>query len=52
LLEACGIDTALPGGKPDPGVITTADAGNAIDGFIKAIARHRHFERETDPPRV
>jgi catalase len=52
LLEACGIDTALLGGKPDPGVITTADAGNAIDGFIKAIARHRHFERETDPPRV
>ena len=28
LLEACGIDTALPGGQPDPGVITTADASD------------------------
>jgi catalase len=52
LLAACGIETALPNGQPDSGVITTADLGTATDGFIAAIARHRHFARETDPPRV
>jgi hypothetical protein len=52
LLTTCGIETALPTGQPDPGVITTSDASTASDGFIAAIAKHRHFERETDPPRV
>jgi catalase len=52
LLTACGIDTALSGGQPDPGVMTTTDASAATDGFVAAIAKHRHFARETDPPRV
>jgi catalase len=52
LLTACGIDTGLPSGRPDPGVITALDARAASDGFIAAIAAHRHFARETDPPRV
>jgi catalase len=52
LLMACGIETALPDGQPDPGVITTPDASTAIEAFVAAIARHRHFARETDPPRV
>ena len=52
LLSACGIETALPTGQPDPGVITASDASTAIDEFVAAIARHRHFARETDPPRV
>ena len=52
LLTACGIDPALPDGQPDPGVITTADASTAAEEFIAAIAKHRHFARETDPPRV
>jgi putative intracellular protease/amidase len=52
LLKACGIDTMLPDGQPDPGVLTTSDASTAGDGFIAAIAKHRHFARETDPPRV
>jgi len=52
LLTACGIDQALPNGQPDPGVITTADVSTATGQFIAAIARHRHFARETDPPRV
>ena len=43
---------ALPDGQPDPGVITTADVSKAADRFIAAIAKHRHFARETDPPRV
>jgi catalase len=52
LLTACGIDAALPNGQRDPGVITTSDASTASDGFIAAIAKHRHFARDTDPPRV
>ena len=31
LLAACGIDAALPSGKPDPGVIATSDASRASD---------------------
>ena len=52
LLAACGIDATLPDGKPDPGVIAAPDASPAGDAFIAAIAKHRHFARETDPPRV
>jgi catalase len=51
LLEAAGIPGTLPDGKPDPGIIMAAD-GEASDDFIAAIARHRHFDRYADPPRV
>ncbi|MGE0592339.1 MAG: catalase [Vicinamibacterales bacterium] len=52
LLTACGIEWLLPDGHADPGVIVAEDAAAATDAFIAAIARHRHFARETDPPRV
>ncbi|MGE3510625.1 MAG: catalase [Vicinamibacterales bacterium] len=52
LLAACGIEPALPDGQPDPGLIVTADGEAAADDFIAAVATHRHFARETDPPRV
>jgi catalase len=52
LLKACGIDATLPGGQPDPGLIVATDATAVAEAFAGAIARHRHFERETDPPRV
>ena len=52
LLEACGIEATLPDGQPDPGLIATSDARTAGDDFVAAIAGHRHFARETDPPRV
>jgi catalase len=52
LLTACGIDVALPNGQPDAGVITTSAGNTATERFISAIAKHRHFARETDPPRV
>jgi catalase len=52
LLETCGIDTTLPSGNADPGVLVGADADAVIDDFVAAIAKHRHFARETDPPRV
>jgi len=52
LLTACGIDTVLPNGQADPGLITSPDGPAASDRFIAAIAKHRHFERDSDPPRV
>ena len=52
LLQACGIDAALPSGQEDPGVLVADDAASATDDFVAAIAKHRHFARETDPPRV
>ena len=52
LLAACGIDAALPGGQPDAGLIITSDTSAGTDDFVAALATHRHFARETDPPRV
>ena len=53
LLEACGIGPSLPSGELDPGLISaTPDAEEAADDFIAALAKHRHFVRETDPPSV
>ena len=51
LLKACGIDTALTDGQPDPGLIVASDA-SASGNFIMAMAKHRHFAREADPPRI
>jgi len=54
LLEAAGIADALPSGAPDPGLVL-APSGNApaaLPAFFQAIAKHRHFERETDPPSI
>jgi catalase len=52
LLRACGIDGALPDGNKDPGLIIASDTSAATDDYIAAIAKHRHFARDTDPPRV
>ena len=52
ILDAAHIPTTLVDGAPDPGLIVAAEAGEGINDFITALARHRHFERETDPPRV
>ena len=54
LLEKAGIPTTLPSGQPDPGVVIGAsdDRGSAVDTFMKVLAQHRHFDRETDPPLV
>ncbi|MDB5967517.1 MAG: Catalase [Polaromonas sp.] len=54
LLEKAGIQPTLPDGSPDAGLIIAAGGGVAEAGdlFIQAIAKHRHPERETDPPRV
>jgi len=52
LLDACGISTTLDDGQPDTGVIVASSLEHGADEFIAAIATHRHFARETDPPRV
>jgi catalase len=53
ILDEAGIPRELPNGDADPGLVISSDAGRgAVDTFIAALGRHRHFERETDPPRV
>jgi catalase len=54
LVENAGVPAVLPSGERDPGLLIGrhATAGDALPDFIKAIARHRHHEREVDPPTV
>jgi catalase len=54
LIENAGVSATLPSGEPDPGVLIGrhASAAKALPDFIKAIGRHRHHEREMDPPEV
>jgi catalase len=51
LLQAVRIPSALADGKADPGLIV-GDSGDSIDAFIRAIAMHRHYAREAEPPLV
>jgi catalase len=53
LLAACGI----PVDAPDTGIVTGKTGGQdssrkTADQFIAAMAKHRHFGRESNPPRV
>ncbi|HEX8027239.1 MAG TPA: catalase-related domain-containing protein, partial [Vicinamibacterales bacterium] len=53
VLDKAGIPRTLANGKPDTGLILAAAGGQPpIDQFISAIAAHRHFDRESDPPVV
>ena len=54
LLEGAGISPKLPDGSGDPGLLIVKGRVDATfaDAFVKAIARHRHFERQMDPPAV
>ena len=55
LLDKCGVSNTLPSGAEDPGIVRWADSADvdqAADAFIDAVARHRHPERETDPPLI
>ena len=54
LFDKAGIPDALPDGAPDPAVIVadTAGVAKALATFKQAIAAHRAYARETDPPRV
>jgi catalase len=54
LVENAGISATLPSGEPDPGMLVARDgaAAKVLPDFVEAIARHRHHEREVDPPEV
>ena len=53
LLPMFGVPATLPSGAPDPGVLADIeDRADALARFLEAAARHRHPERETDPPAV
>jgi catalase len=53
LLARAGIPRDLPSGGPDPGLVIGKPGDSAVtEAFMTALAKHRHFERETDPPRV
>jgi catalase len=54
LLQKANIPQALPDDSADPGLIG-AESGalqQALDAFKEALAGHRSFARETEPPRV
>jgi len=51
LMLKAQIPSALPSGDLDPGIVYGATL-EEFRTFIRGIARHRHPERETDPPRV
>jgi catalase len=48
------IPAELPDGEVDPGILRLdgEDAERAAAAFAQALAQHRHFARQTDPPRV
>ncbi|HSO44034.1 MAG TPA: catalase-related domain-containing protein, partial [Rhodoferax sp.] len=48
LLELAGVATSLASGEADPGILSgdSAKAEQAIKGFITALGKHRHPERE------
>jgi catalase len=54
LLKKAGIPATLPSAKPDPGILRFkgGEIETATPAFVEAITKHRHFERETDPPLV
>jgi catalase len=53
LLGKASIPNTLPSGQPVPGIVIGQSNGRgAADAFISALAQHRHFGRETDPPLV
>jgi catalase len=48
LLAKAMVPTALPDGSPDPALLVDG----TLDQFAAALAGHRAFARETDPPMV
>ena len=54
LLKKIGIPFESVFAAPDPGLLLfgNEDVDRAVPAFVEALAKHRHFERETDPPRI
>ncbi|MBA3404304.1 MAG: hypothetical protein H0U13_06455, partial [Gemmatimonadaceae bacterium] len=52
-LEKAGIAAPKDGVAGDPGLLVIQSAArNTADKFMKALGKHRHPERESDPPPV
>jgi catalase len=53
VLAKAGIPATLPDGAADPGLLFSEEGADTAGArFIEALARHRHFERDRDPPLV
>jgi catalase len=52
VVDKAGLPSALPNGEADPGLVMETGADAAATRFIEALGKRRHYERETDPPRV
>ncbi|HET7203633.1 MAG TPA: catalase [Steroidobacteraceae bacterium] len=54
LLRRLGIQKNLPSGAIDRGLVFGEEGAlsTALEAFCRAVAQHRWFERETDPPIV
>jgi catalase len=54
VLDRAGIPQKLPNGERDSGLVFGSSSDNAAvtEAFVDALAKHRHFDRETDPPLV
>jgi catalase len=54
LVENAGVPLTLSNGDPDPGLLQFPDdqVESALEQFITAIAKHRHFARQMDPPPI
>jgi catalase len=54
LLAPAGVKSGSEARKSDPGLVIheSDDLESTLGRFIQAIARHRHPERESDPPAV
>ena len=53
VLSKAGISGKLPNGSKDPGIVFGgAGSAQGIEEFAAAVAAHRTFARETDPPLI
>jgi catalase len=54
LVDNAGASAGLLSGEPDPGILSFEEgqASEALRAFVAAVAKHRHFTREVDPPLV
>jgi catalase len=52
LLQKAGISRSLPSGEADPGLIVPKAGRDGASAFIAALGKHRHVERDQDPPLI
>jgi catalase len=50
LLDEAGIGKLAASGPPPQGIVGGEYSKGTVASFVKAVAAHRHPERETDPP--